>query len=80
MQLHKLAKQVLYSDNDKKWSELSNLLQTNAHFMNHEKFIIFTEQRDTLVCLQEKISSLLWSDDIIVTIHGGLTRNQRLNV
>ena len=45
-----------------------------------EKLIIFTEHRDTLRYLQSKISSLLGSEDAVVTIHGGLLRDERRKV
>ena len=76
-QLSDLAKKVLYSGEDKKWRELSNLLQTNEHLTRREKLIIFTEHRDTLDYLQERISSLFGRDEMVATIHGGLNRRER---
>ena len=79
-QLAELAKKVLYSGEDKKWRELSKLLQTNEHFARREKLIIFTEHRDTLDYLEQKISSLFGRAEMVATIHGGLNRKERRNV
>ena len=43
-----------------------------------DKLVVFTEHRDTLTYLQEKISRLLGSDEAVVVIHGGLGREQRM--
>lgn len=45
-----------------------------------EKLIIFTEHRDTLRYLTEKIRSLLGNDEAVVTIHGGLLRDERRKI
>ncbi|MCR5834669.1 MAG: DUF3883 domain-containing protein [Selenomonadaceae bacterium] len=75
------AQKVFRNGEDRKWAELSELLQTNSLFINskgkREKLIIFTEHRDTLNYLQEKISNLFGRSDIVVTIHGGLNHVER---
>ena len=82
--LEKLANDVRISGTDKKWDELSKLLQENEkmHDENHqrEKLIIFTEHKDTLKYLADKIRSLLGSDEAVVTIHGGMLREERRKV
>ncbi len=40
--------------------------------------MIFTEHRDTLNYLQSRIGTLLGRDQAIVTIHGGMGREDRL--
>ncbi|MEG3070478.1 MAG: C-terminal helicase domain-containing protein [Candidatus Syntrophopropionicum ammoniitolerans] len=45
-----------------------------------EKLIIFTEHRDTLRYLTNKIRSLLGREEAVVTIHGGLLRDERRKV
>ena len=45
-----------------------------------EKLIIFTEHRDTLRYLTDKIRSLLGNDEAVVTIHGGMLRDERRKV
>ncbi len=82
--LERMANDVRQSGEDRKWSELSKLLQDNESMFGaegeREKLIIFTEHRDTLRYLQSKISSLLGSEDAVVTIHGGLLRDERRKV
>ena len=43
-----------------------------------QKLVIFTEHRDTLGYLQERITSLLGRRESLVVIHGGLSRADRL--
>jgi SNF2 family DNA or RNA helicase len=43
-----------------------------------QKLVIFTEHRDTLAYLDQKISTLLGRSDAIVRIHGGMGREERL--
>ena len=79
-----MANNVRQSGEDRKWNELSQLLQDNDSMFGvegeREKLIIFTEHRDTLRYLQDKIRSLLGSEDAVVTIHGGLLRDERRKV
>lgn len=44
-----------------------------------QKLIIFTEHRDTLNYLTDRISTLLGRNEAVVTIHGGMGRQDRLN-
>lgn len=82
--LEKLANNVRLSGEDRKWDELSKLLQENEKMYavdgQREKLIIFTEHRDTLRYLADKIRSLLGSDEAVVTIHGGMLRDDRRKV
>jgi superfamily II DNA or RNA helicase len=43
-----------------------------------DKLVIFTEHRDTLTYLQDKISRLLGSGEAVVVIHGGMGREERM--
>jgi SNF2 family DNA or RNA helicase len=45
----------------------------------HQKLVIFTEHRDTLAYLERKVSSLLGRPQAVVTIHGGMGREERRN-
>ncbi len=45
-----------------------------------QKLVIFTEHRDTLNYLQSRIGSLLGRPASVVTIHGGIGREDRLKV
>lgn len=82
--LENLANQVRTSGTDRKWEELSRLLQDNEAMHTkdgkHEKIIIFTEHRDTLRYLHDKISSLLGDANAVVIIHGGMLRDDRRKV
>lgn len=44
----------------------------------HQKLVIFTEHRDTLSYLHERITTLLGRDEAVVTIHGSMGREERL--
>jgi len=45
-----------------------------------QKLVIFTEHRDTLNYLHSRITSLLGRTSAVVTIHGGVGREERLKV
>jgi len=69
------------SGEDRKWKELSRLLQDDSKMFGsdglREKLIIFTEHRDTLRYLTDKIRSLMTNESVVVTIHGGMLRDER---
>ncbi len=44
----------------------------------HQKLVIFTEHRDTLNYLEQRITTLLGRKDAVVIIHGGIGREERL--
>lgn len=79
--LEQQAKAVVHSGQDRKWDELSKLLQHNSNMQDEaglqRKIIIFTEHRDTLHYLRARIAGVLGNDDAIVTIHGGTHRDER---
>ncbi|MEV7663570.1 helicase-related protein [Paenarthrobacter sp. NPDC089316] len=78
------AKHVRDSGTDRKWAELSTILQDNALITDNNgwprKFIIFTEHRDTLSYLQARIGSLLGKPDAVRAIHGGVRRSERRQI
>lgn len=82
--LEQMANEVRASGEDRKWDELSHLLQESANMFGEdgqrEKLIIFTEHKDTLNYLAQKIRSLLGSEKSVVTIHGGMLRDERKKV
>jgi SNF2 family DNA or RNA helicase len=82
--LEQMANIARTSGEDKKWEELSRLLQDNGNMFGtdgiREKLIIFTEHRDTLRYLADKIRSLLGNENTVVTIHGGMLRDERRKV
>ena len=79
--LEKLALKVKQSGCDKKWDELSLLLQNRSEMFDahghRRKLIIFTEHKDTLFYLIEKIQALLGRPEVVVTIHGSMGREER---
>ena len=82
--LEKMANDVRVSGIDRKWDELSHLLQDNGAMFSpdgqREKLIIFTEHKDTLNYLTDKIRSLFGDNEAVVTIHGGMLRDERRKV
>jgi len=46
----------------------------------HQKLVIFTEHRDTLSYLEQRITTLLGRKEAVVIIHGGIGREERLKV
>ena len=81
--LEDLALKVKQSKIDKKWDELSKLLQNQSEMFDahghRRKLVIFTEHRDTLNYLTDRIRTLLGRPEAVVTIHGGIGREERRN-
>ena len=78
------ARQVRNSGQDRKWEELSRLLQNTPEMRSasgaQRKLIIFSEHRDTLNYLTDKIRGLLGNVEAVVTIHGGTKREDRRKI
>ena len=78
------AKAVVASGQDRKWDELSRILQNDPDMRDaggrQRKLIIFSEHRDTLNYLHQKIAGVLGNTDAIVTIHGGTHRDERRRI
>jgi RNase H-fold protein (predicted Holliday junction resolvase) len=81
-ELEQLAYRVRTGGTDRKWEELASLLQNNAEMFDMQgqrrKLVIFTEHRDTLNYLAERIRTMLGRVESVVTIHGGVKREDRL--
>lgn len=79
--LEGLAVEVLRSGKDRKWDELSSLLQNEKEMFDahghRRKLVLFTEHRDTLNYLVGRLRSLLGQPGAVVSIHGGLGREER---
>jgi superfamily II DNA or RNA helicase len=79
--LVELARQVRASGKDKKWEQLSGLLADEPEFRdvdhNRLKVIVFSEHRDTLNYLTDRLRQLVGRHEAIVTIHGGTRREER---
>ncbi|MEW6464545.1 MAG: helicase-related protein [Pseudomonadota bacterium] len=82
--LEEQARQVVHSGQDRKWDELSRLLQDTPEMRDdagrQRKLIIFTEHRDTLNYLAVKIRGLIGNEEAVVMIHGGVKREERRKV
>lgn len=79
--LEQQARTLVASGKDRKWDELSRILQNEPQMHDAggrmRKIIIFSEHRDTLNYLHEKIAGVLGGHDAIVVIHGGVHRDDR---
>ncbi len=81
--LERQAQDVVRSGVDRKWDELSRILQYDAPEMilpggRRRKMIIFTEHKDTLDYLRKKIASVLGNPAAVIEIHGGTRREDRI--
>jgi superfamily II DNA or RNA helicase len=83
--LVELAQRIVVSNEDRKWDELSRLLQESPEMRladgSRRKILIFTEHKDTLLYLKDKIGNdLLGRPDAVVTIDGSTVRERRLEI
>ena len=82
--LEEQALMIVRSGEDRKWEELSKLLQNTPEMKdgrgNQRKLIIFTEYKDTLNYLKNRIENLLGRAGSVVSIHGGVHREERLKI
>ena len=82
--LEQQAKAVVASGRDRKWDELSRILQNDPAMRDaggrQRKLIVFSEHRDTLNDLHQKIAGVLGNADAVVTIHGGIHRDERRRI
>lgn len=82
--LEQQALTVVQSESDRKWEELSKILQDQPEMYatsgNRRKLIIFTEHRDTLNYLMERIRGLLGKPEAVASIHGGTHRDERRRI
>lgn len=79
--LEQVALRARKSRLDRKWDELSRLLQNQSEMFDahghRRKLIVFTEHRDTLNYLQDRVGSLVGRPEAVVIIHGGMGREER---
>lgn len=81
--LEQMALGVLRSGKDTKWSQLNRILDDDLMIDgdgNRRKLIIFTEPKDTLHYLVEKVRGRLGKPEAVEVIHGGVTREERRKV
>jgi superfamily II DNA or RNA helicase len=78
------ALSVVQSGNDKKWEELSCLVQDRPEMFtasgNRRKLIIFTEHKDTLNYLVTRIGNMLGDKNSVRTISGATNRDARRKI
>lgn len=81
--LEQQALAVLHSGEDTKWRQLSRILDDDLMLDpdgHRRKLIIFTEPKDTLEYLREKVEARLGRCDAVAVIHGGVSREARRKV
>lgn len=81
--LEQMALGVVRSGQDAKWSQLNHILDDELMLDgagNRRKLIIFTEPKDTLFCLLDKVRARIGSPTAVDVIHGGVTREERRKV
>lgn len=77
------AARLRRSGKDEKWQRLSETLQLPEMFdanNDRRKLVLFTEHRDTLNYLTEKLSDRLGNQNAVVSIHGGTPRERRRQI
>ena len=79
--LERLAEDLRRRGTDTKWVELSGLLQEQPEMRDagggFRKLVIFSEHRDTLNYLLERLRTLTGRPESVVEIHGGMHRDAR---
>ncbi|BCW69972.1 helicase-related protein [Arthrobacter sp. NicSoilB8] len=84
--LEEIAEEVRTSGEDRKWTELRTLVleARDDGFRSSigipHKLIVFTEHRDTLVYLRDRVRTLLGDDDAVVVIEGATPHAERRNI
>ncbi|MHA6288085.1 helicase-related protein [Maricaulis sp. CAU 1757] len=79
--LEEQAYAVCQSGEDTKWSQLASILDQPPVYDpvegKQKKVLIFTEPKDTLEYLQEKITARIGDPNAVRVIHGGVPRQHR---
>ena len=81
--LESMALDVLGSGKDTKWQQLDRILDDDLMLDPdgyRRKLIIFTEPKDTLEYLREKVVARLGRPDAVGVIHGGVSRDERRKI
>jgi len=75
------ATAVRASRTDTKWMKFSSLLEDTPEMRDgagaRRKLIVFTEHKDTLHYLTDRLRNMLGREEAVVTIHGGTRREDR---
>jgi SNF2 family DNA or RNA helicase len=74
-----LADEVRSSGIDTKWSQLRELLRSDQFREGDglSKLIVFSEHKDTLTYVAERVAAELGRPEAVVEIHGGIKRHDR---
>jgi len=79
--LEKDALKLRNSEKDSKWDALRDLLNNEKEMFDakgyRRKLIIFTEHKDTLFYLENRIRRLLGKPEAVLVIHGDVKREER---
>lgn len=78
-----LASRVRASQQDCKWNELRTIVDEQVLATSeggHRKLIVFTEHRDTLSYLEQRVRTQLGRAEAVVSIHGGVGRDERRRI
>jgi superfamily II DNA or RNA helicase len=82
--LEVLAERVRRSGTDRKWNELAGLISEQVELVDPAtgplKLIVFTEHRDTLNYVADKLRGFLGRAEAVLTIHGGVHRDDRRRI
>ena len=81
--LEHMALRVLRSGQDTKWNQLNQILDDDLMIDGdgtRRKLIVFTEPKDTLHYLADKIRARLGKPEAVDVIHGGVKREERRKV
>lgn len=81
--LEEQALDVLRSGEDTKWTQLDRILDDELMKDpdgNRRKLIIFTEPKDTLFYLRDKVMNRIGRQDAVEVIHGGVPRDERRKI
>ncbi len=81
--LEGMALRVLHSGHDTKWQQLDKILDDELMLDadgNRRKLIIFTEPKDTLEYLRDRVTARLGKPDAVDVIYGGVSREERRKV
>ncbi|MBX3269800.1 MAG: DUF3883 domain-containing protein [Sandaracinaceae bacterium] len=81
--LEQIARDVRLSGEDAKWVQLTEVLddpKMKDEQGHRRKLVIFTEFRDTLEYLADRIRTKIGARDAVVEIHGGISRDDRRRV
>jgi superfamily II DNA or RNA helicase len=83
-ELEALAERLRASGTDRKWQELAGLLSDHEELFEasgaRRKLIVFTEHRDTMNYLVERLRTFFPRDGAVVSIHGGTPREERRRI